>query len=343
MHLLGGRTTLSSLPHQIPDLYAVMRFHPTLLLSSLLGLAACQPDLGSGPRVDFVASNRFTTGNRRLTTPGDTVTTRVYAEAQNDTRLTHMRITAEYQPVPEGIIYPQAGYEEGKQPSFTLTYLDTTFEAVARFTKEFAFQSVQAARTTAGKETWVYEATDNNGNTGKRSFYLRLGRSDSAFIYHSYRLGLQAPAANNSIRRSFLALRSGLALPKFTVRTAPQNEKAQQLIDILYIPSVTNGPGLATPTSIQAKSAALWPTKRLTRIRRTALTQTEFTALITTTQFASAFAGGTSFSDSTYTGAVTKNQVIAFRTPEGNSGAILVEDIITTGIPTLVLQVRVAK
>jgi hypothetical protein len=322
-----------------------MRFHPTLLLFSLLGLAACQTDLNPGPRVDFVASSRFTTGNRRLTTPGDTVATRVYAEATRGNRLTRMRITAEYQPVPEGIIYPQVGYREGDQPTFTLTYLDTTFETVTRSTEQFAFQSVQAARTTAGTETWRYEATDSNNDVGKRSFTLRLGRTDSAFIYHSYRLGLQAPSANNAGRRSFLALRSGLTLPKFTVYKAPQNSDAQQLIDLLYVPNVTTGPGLATPFYKPAKLIdKLWPVKRQTRIRRTTLTNNDFTALTTTAQLTSAFTGGTFFTnDTTYTGPVTKNQVIAFRTPEGKSGVILVEDILTTIVPTLVLQVRISK
>ncbi|TGD78540.1 hypothetical protein [Hymenobacter wooponensis] len=322
-----------------------MRFHPTLLLFPLLGLVACETDLNSGPRVDFVASSRFNTGNRRLTVPGDTVATRIYAEAEKGNRLTRMRITAEYQPLPEGIIYPQAGYREGDQDSFTLIYLDTTFETVTRFTEKFAFQSVQPARTTAGKETWRYEATDNNEEVGTRSFTLRLGRADSAFIYHSYRIGLQAPSANNAGRRSFLALRSGLALPKFTVYKAPQNSDAQQLIDLFYVPSVTTGPGLATPFYKGAKlTDTIWPIKRLTRIRQTTLTNTAFTALTTPAQFASAFAGGVPFpGDSTYTGSVAKNQVIAFRTPEGKNGAIFVEDILTTAIPTLVLQVRISK
>ncbi|QJX46922.1 hypothetical protein HMJ29_08245 [Hymenobacter taeanensis] len=344
IYLYYGCATSCGLAHQISDLYAHMRFPQPLLLFSLLGLAACQPDLNSGPRVDFVASSRFTTGNRRLTTPGDTVATRIYAEAEKDSRLTRMLITAEYQPVPEGIIYPQVGYVEGDQPTFKLTYLDSTFETVARFTTEFAFQSVQPTRTTPGKETWVYEATDTNGNTGKRSFFLRLGRTDSLYIYHSYRVGLQAPTPDNAARRSYLALRSGLALPKFTVRTAPQNTDAQQLIDLVYVPNVTTGPGLATPANSRAKLPDnRWPIKRQTRIRRTTLNETTFTTLTTTTQLTAAFAAGTQFTDSTYTGAVTKNQVIAFRTPENKTGAILIEDIIATPTPTFILQVRVTK
>ncbi|TGE05502.1 hypothetical protein [Hymenobacter fodinae] len=324
-----------------------MRFSITLLLFTLLGLAACESDLNPGPLVDFVASSRFNTGNRRLTTPGDTVATRIYARTQGDNTLQRMRITAEYQPVPEGIIYPQVGYQEGEQPSFTLVYLDTTFTGSRQ---EFAFQSVQPSRTTAGKETWLYEATDNNEDKGKRSFFLRLGRADSAYIYHSYRIGLQAPASNNTTRRSFLALRSGLALPKFTVYKAPQNDIAQQLVDLVYIPNINTGPGLATLSSKVINLKSSWPIKRQTLIRRTTLTESDFTALITEAQFTTAFTGGTRFStlnststDTSYTGAVTKNQVIAFRTPEGISGAIFVEDILATAVPTLVLQVRVPK
>ncbi|SNC77205.1 hypothetical protein SAMN06265337_3787 [Hymenobacter gelipurpurascens] len=319
-----------------------MRFRLNLLFYPLLGLAACQPELNPGPRVDFVASSRFTTGNRRLTTPGDTVATRIYGQAQGgDSHLTQLKITATYQPVPEGIIYPQSGYEEGKQPTLELIYLDTLLPTTPALTKEFAFQSVQPARTTAGTEVWKYEFRDNENRTGSRSFQLRLGRTDSLITYHSYTIGLQAPLANSQMRRSFLALRSGLALPKFTVR---RNVEAQQLIDLLYIPDAATGPGLATPSNQRVVDLKAWPTKRITRIRSTTLTDATFATFTTTEQLVSAFNAGTVFpSDSTYTGRVTKNQVIAFRTPEGKSGAILVQDITTTGVPTLVLQVRIAK
>lgn len=319
-----------------------MRFRLNLLFYPLLGLAACQPELNPGPRVDFVASSRFTTGARRLTTPGDTVATRIYGQAQGkDSPLTRLQIIAEYKPVPEGIIYPQTGYDEGDEPSFKLLYLDTLLPAA---TEQFAFQSVQPSRTTGGQEVWTYEFRDSEDRTGSRSLKLRVGRNDSLLTYHSYTIGLQAPLTNSQVRRSFLALRSGLALPKFTVRTAPQNADAQQLIDLVYIPNAATGPGLATPSnSLAGLPATKWPAKRVTQLRSTGLNETNFGGLTTAAQLTATFESGASFTNPTYTGRVTKNQVIAFLTPEGKSGAILVQDITTTGIPTLVLQVRITK
>ncbi|WP_460622276.1 hypothetical protein [Hymenobacter tenuis] len=303
---------------------------------------SCQPSLDSGPRVDFVSSTRFNASNRRLTTPGDTVAVKIFGEAQESTApLNRLVIKTIYRPRPRPFIYPPL-YVERDTATFTLTYLDTTFAK----TSEFAFQSTQPARTTAGREEWTYTFTDTDSRAGVRSFFLRLGRNDSAAVFHSYSVPLQAPAgvqdSGRVIRRSFLALLEGLALPKFSVRAIPQN---QQLIDVVYVPEVSTGvPTLATTSDSQLNLK--WNNPRATQLRHTSLTAAQFATISTLEAFTAAFteAPAAPFTPrSTSTGPLAEGQVIAFLTPEQKYGLILVRTIRTTGIRTMVLEVRVIK
>lgn len=313
-----------------------MRFRPSSLLLAPLFLTACEPSLQSGPRVEFVGSSRFNPSNRRLTTAGDTIAVKVYAEAESDEApLNHLVIRARYTPRARPILYPSL-YKEDDSLAFELVYLDTLLAE----TGQFAFQSVQPARTTAGKETWQYEFTDTKGNRGARSFFLRLGRTDSAAAFHNYTVPLQAPLAGAAGigRRTFLALREGLTLPSFSLRRIPEN---QRMTDLVYVPGTTTAaPGLATTTDAGLKLP--W-TGRATQIRSTTLTASDFTNAATAAQFTTLFNQSTAFPTATRTGPLTKGQILAFRTPENKDGLLLVSDIITTGIRTLVLQVRVAK
>lgn len=311
-------------------------------LSPLLLLAACEPSLQPGPRVDLVGSSRFTTADRRLTAPGDTVAAKVYAEA-DDSPLQRLTITAEYVPVPEPVFYDPP-YDLDDPPRRTITYLDSLLTGPDA--QRVAFQHVLGARTTAGLEVWRYQATDEEGRTGGRGFRLRLGRADSIQAYHSYTVPLQLPAAARVAGaaglRSFLALREGLVFPKFSVYNRPEN---QALIDVVYLPQRRTGaPTLATAPDDTL--ALKWPARRGTLIRGTSLNANTFAGVATADGFTAAFTQGTAFTPrATSTGPLTKGQVIAFQTPAPDSkyGLILVQDVITTGIRTLVLQVRVAK
>ncbi len=314
-----------------------MRFRSILLLALPGLVAACEPALQPGPRVDLVASTRLSTANRLLTTPGDTVATGMLARADGDSRLKQLRITVEYTPLPEPVdltfynTYPDLT----KAPKTTLVYLDSTVSQLS----ELYFQSVHGIRTTAGVETWSYTATDDQDRTGKRSQRLRMGRTDSTAVFHSYSVTLQAPGALG--RRRFLALREGFALPGFSLRNQPTN---QQLIDLVFRPERgTAAPTLSTPADDSLGLAAKWPKRRATLIRRTALTAANFQAAGTAVNFAAAYNGGTSFARPASTGPLTKDQVVAFLTPEGKYGLLYIEEIITTGIRSIRMQVRVGK
>lgn len=320
-----------------PDLYPSMRLRLIYLLLLPL-LAACEPSLSPGPRVDFISSTRFVSGNRRITTPGDTFATRIYARAQDteNARLQQLRIEVEYLPVPTPFVY-DALYDPEDPPTSTITYLDSTFDRT-----DFAFQNVQTARTNAGLEVWRYKVTDAKKVTGERSFKVRLPRTDSAAVYHSYAVVLQAPSAIDPARRSFLALREGFAFPKFTVRT---NAATQQLVDLLYLPGST----VATPTLVTTEftsssftlSSRWISPKRATVLRRTSLTATQFTGITTTAGITAAFNQGSA--PITSTGPLTAGTVLAFSTPEGKYGLIQVLGIPAVSIPSVLLQVVVTK
>lgn len=311
-----------------------MRFRfPALLLPLLSALTACETSLSPGPRVDLISSTRFNTADRRLTRPADTVAAKVFAEAKGSP-LRRLVVSAEYIPVPEPLIYTDT--TDLKRPR-RLVYLDSTL-APGTDINQAALTYVLSSRTTSGLEVWRFEATDEEGRTGVRSFNLRFVRPDSTQQVHSYSVPVQAPGAFG--RRSFLALREGLVFPKFSVRTLAEN---QALVDLVYVTDpVTGAPTLATVRD--ARLNLPWSTRRGTVIRRTTFNATTYANV---TNYLTAFNQGTAFETPTRTGPLTKGQVIAFEIPGGDTasryGLILVEEVITTGIRTLVLQVRYQK
>jgi hypothetical protein len=313
-----------------------MRFRPLFLLA-LSGLAAaCEPALEAGPRVQFVADSRLIATARRLTIPADTVTTRIYAQA-DDSPLQRLLITVSYDPVPEPIIYPGL---QGELPTSELVYLDSTGFSL----DELAFQSTQPTRSTAGVETWRYEVFDAQGRKGARSLRLRLPRPDSLAVFHSYTITLQAPRPNVPDTRRFLALREGLALPGFAVRNLAAN---QARIDLIYqFDQTTSTASLSLPTDETLKLN--WARRRATEIRSVnlgtvALDSTAFLNASTTVLLRAAFNSGTAFVRPGNTGPLRRGQLLAFLTPEGKAGLLRVQSIGTTTRRQLVVQVRVDK
>ncbi|RPD46146.1 hypothetical protein DNI29_14155 [Hymenobacter sediminis] len=313
-----------------------MRFRSIALLLPLLSaLTACETSLSPGPRVDLISSTRFNTADRRLTRPADTVAAKMFAEAKGSP-LRRLVISAEYFPVPEPIIYP-SNATAPPDTSRRLVYLDSTLASNTEI-NQAALTHVLSSRTTSGLEVWRFEATDAEGRTGVRSFNLRFSRTDSAQQVHSYSIPVQAPGTSG--RRSFLALREGLAFPKFSVRTLAEN---QALVDLVYVTDSTTGaPTLATVRD--AKLKLPWSTRRGTVIRKTTFNASTYANV---TNYLTSFNQGTPFDTPTRTGPLAKGQVIAFEIPlnatESVYGLILVEEVVITGIRTLVLQVRYQK
>ncbi|WP_019946989.1 hypothetical protein [Hymenobacter aerophilus] len=323
-----------------------MCFRPLLLLALPVLAAACEPALEAGPRVQFVGDSRLTTNSRRLTTPADTFTTRLYAK-QDDSPLEHLRITVLYTPRLESLNYND--YPPGGLPKDTLVYLDSTGFSLP----ELAFQSTQSARTTGGTEDWRYEVLDAQGRTGARSLHLYLFRADSATAsYHSYTTTLTyttvaatkaadgtllSPATTNG--RRFLALRGGLALPGYSVRRQPLN---QQRIDLIYqFDNATSTASLSLPTDKTLKLN--WPQPRATEIRNTTLDSLAFQNASTPELLRAAFNGGSTFARPESTGPLRRGQVLAFRTPDDRPGLLRVQRIGTTTAHQLQVQVRVSR
>ncbi|TGE20610.1 hypothetical protein E5K00_21690 [Hymenobacter aquaticus] len=317
----------------------------------LLGWLAtsCSSDLNSDPNpyLDLVGSARYVSTNRTIGTPGDTLTSKVYAAIANlagSDSLQRLRITVTYSPQKNPLSYP-AGYDprsvEGQQEE--LVYLDTALRAKPPL-KELAFQFTYGTRTTSGRELWRFEIEDSQQRTASRSYRLTLRNSDSALVYHRYAVRLQR--ANTAASRSYLALLPGLTLPKFTVRTNPA---AQQLIDLIYLPTAA-GVVLASPASPEAKpylgSTSTWATanRRTTQLRFVSRSDsTGFGSATSAASFQAIFGRAPVPADPSSTGLLKKNQLVAFLTADNKYGLLLVQDVKTTPVPTLNLQVRIAK
>jgi hypothetical protein len=314
-----------------------MRHPVSLVVSTLLSLLACScsPDTDSSPNpyVNLVGSSRYISTNRLTTSPGDTLTSKVYAEANAEATLQRLRITVTYAPNKNPFVYPRS-YDPNSNPSDPeLVYLDTVLSQQKALSYQFTFNT----RTTSGSELWKFEAYDTQQHTSSRSFRITLRNADSALVYHRYTVRLQQPRTATS--RSFLALLPGLSFPSFTLR---ENLAAQQLIDLVYSPTAAGAPALAT---LQDKSVKLpnttWPSPRITLLRQVAATDAgRFGTAVTTQDFTDIYKAGAAI---TTTGALTKGQLFAFLTADQKYGLISIFDIKTTPTPTLDLQVRVAK
>ena len=338
-----------------------MRFRLLLLLLPVLLVACAKTE--TPVRLDFIGTTGLTSGNRTVQA-NDTLTTRAYA-ASRDNDLRRLRITVKYEPTRNPIIYPSpiSGYDPTKTPDDdALAYLDSVLTVASPPTATFSGRELLlsnqfVARATSGTELWQYTATDASGQSASRALRLTVRNADSARVYHSYRALLRpvvptVPAAAAPVRdqaRVFLNLRTGLLLPKYALINNENSLQANQLLIDLICLTRNNTVSLSAPAFAQVVlNAGTWPVanRRLTRLRRTSLSATDFGNANTNALLAAAFGGGTRFTDSLSTGTLAKGQVIAFRTTEDNTertGLLLVSDLVLGTAPTLTATVRVAK
>jgi hypothetical protein len=314
--------------------HRLLLFAPLLLLS-LLG--ACSKP-GAGPRLDLVGATRYTSYDRTLVTPGDTVPFKLYSDVRDkDKPLSHVRIFVTYAPVKNPLVYPAQGYDPTKAPADpTFTYLDTVLTDTKTPT-QFVLQNTLSSRTTSGREQWRFEAEDVDGNKASRGFRLQLRNGDSALTYHRYTAQIQAPNAAGS-RRSYLALLPGLTLPRYTVRT---NVEAQSLVDLVYVTN-RNGTYLASPNDTIAHLPK-WPNRAI-EIRNPRLDKAGFDNTDTGEELTAAFTGSQSLTPATRTGNLVKGLVYSFYNKvDQKYGLIFIQDVITAPVPTLIVQVRITK
>ncbi|MGY2130889.1 hypothetical protein ACW9KT_01585 [Hymenobacter sp. HD11105] len=315
-----------------------MRLSLFLMLLVAL-LAACTPDPGSGPRIDFIGTSRFVSSNLLVPAPGDTLATRIFADNRGSTDaplLQRLVITVKYEPLSLPFIYPSP-YDASKAPRDSLVYLDSLIT-----TNKFAYQFTFGARTTSGRETWRFEVTDAEGRTASRRFQLTTRKADSVLApYHEYIARLQAPL--NARTLSFMDLDAGLLFPNTATRTNPI---VQSRIDLLYLPGAGNTPILAIPndnlfTINKILGVQAWPTRNNTLLKLTTLPPTSFTGATTEQALITAFNSTPTIIPRSPTLAV--NQVYAFQTVAGQTGLIIVEKLPTSDRPTVDLRVRVTK
>lgn len=318
----------------------------------LLLLAACTKV--SGPlQLYFIGSTRFTSGNRTSLGAGDTLATRIFvaADSAGGQGLRQVRVTATYSPSRQPFAYPSpitAFVFSTLPPGEQIIYLDTVFAAPYR--KNFLLTSTFGVRTTAGSERWEYTATDAAGNAATRAFVATVRRADSTNLYHDYFLRLNVPARGVGARR-FIQLKSGLALPAYTVLgTSPNHMPDQQgLTDLvqsidglrLFSPD-TLGRVVRLPTD-------RWSTarRRATRFRLTALDAAGFAGQQDTIGIRQQYRQATARVRQSLSG-LTVNQVYAFRTsPAGGApptfGLLRVVSVPGGSSAGLQLEVRVAK
>jgi hypothetical protein len=318
-----------------------------LILFSALLLAGCGVKTSGPLGLYFLSSSRFTSGNRTSVGAADTLATSLYAltdaQADPDNRVTSFTATVTYSPRREPFAYPtQLNLFLNNVPADPeVTYLDSTFNA-----PDFLFTTVFGARTTSGTERWVFTAKDKSGNTSVRSFVLAVRPSDSLNLYNDYALRLRVPATTVSDRR-FIDLKSGLALPAYSLVGQVPNPTLQQLTDVIVLP---DGLRLASPDTLAALSgfsAARWPVanRSITRFRLTTLLPADFTSAQTATVIENQFTG----TGRAYIRALATDQVYAFKAtkPDGTTpvyGLIRVVSVPNgTSAVGLRLQVRVAK
>lgn len=285
-----------------------MRF--LLVVASVFLLAGCAQV--SGPlKLYFISSARFTSGNRANVTAGDTLATSLYAVTNAGSRqtgtLTNFRAVVTYTPRREPFAYPALLNQFIATPPADpeIVYLDTTLRSA-----NFLFTPVFGVRTTSGSENWTFTATDSEGNTSARSFITTVRYADSLKLYHSYILKLRVPATQRTDRR-FIDLKSGIALPAYSVMGSVPNPTLQQLTDIVILP---NGLSLASPDTLEALqpfSQARWATsnRRRTRFRLTTLLPADFTGTQDTTAIINQFAGA----GRAYLRTLARDQVYAFQ------------------------------
>jgi hypothetical protein len=265
-----------------------MRFFLIFLVA--IGLAGCASK--KGPLLTyFIGATRFTSGNRTGVGPADTLATRFYVDASNDVTmgLKNVRITVDYSPQRRPFLYPTpitSRLPDSVATSEQVVYMDSTFTSI----NELLLTTVYGVRTTAGTERWTFTATDNADNTSARTFVITQRRGDSTTVYNSYTLRLPVPATSKAARR-FLDLKSGLALPGFTVAGRVSNPELQQLTDVIVLP---DGLTLASPDDLAPAvyfKSGKWMRSSVTRFSLTALTPTTFAGVTDAVGLQSAFVG----------------------------------------------------
>jgi hypothetical protein len=325
----------------------------------LAGLLAGCGVKASGPlALYFAGSTRFTTGNRTVG-PADTLSTNLYAYADtitdktNPNRLTHFTVTVEYTPQRAPFAYPNPInlFLNNLPPDPLVTFMDSTLKQ-----SDFLYTPVFGARTTSGTERWTFTTTDGNSNSSARSFVLAVRRGDSTAVFNSYTLNLQVPATNKGARR-FIDLKSGLALPAYSVLgntvvnkkpiPNPQLGPLQQLTDLIVLP---DGLRLASPDTVGklvAFNDTRWApaNRRSTRFRLTTLLPAGFTSLQDTVAIRNQFTG----TGRAYLRTLAADQVYAFRVEgpprKGYIYGLMRVKSVPNGTSTvgLSLEVRMAK
>ncbi|MVN76509.1 hypothetical protein GO988_09255 [Hymenobacter sp. HMF4947] len=253
-----------------------MRFLLFLLLAT--ALVGCTKT--SGPlKLYFIGSTRFTSGNRAAG-PADTLATRLYIDdtGARPAGLTHLRITVDYSPRRAPYAYPSPitsfMFASVTPATEQIVYLDSAFatSSTSALPTELLFTNVYGARTSTGTERWTYQVTDQASNTVSRTFIISQRRADSTLVYNDYTLRLNTPPIGPGARR-FIDLKSGLALPTFTVAKAPE---LQRLTDVILLADGS----LASPDALVAPrlNDATWPmaNRVRTRFAKTTLTATTF-------------------------------------------------------------------
>jgi len=324
-----------------------------LLAGALAGCGA----KATGPlALYFVGSTRFTTGNRTVG-PADTLATNLYALADTTDRanyLTKFTVTVRYSPRRAPFAYPNPINQFiNNLPADSVTFMDSTLAGGRRPRPgDFLYTPMFGARTTAGTERWTFTARAQKGDPTARSFTLAVRRSDSTAVFHNYTLNLRVPASTVAARR-FIDLKSGLALPAYSVLSSPispSNIELQQLTDLIVLP---DGLRLVSPDSASlyaplSDTRWLQSNRRRTRFRLTTLGRAGFTSQQDTVAIRDQFTGA----GRAYLPALAINQVYAFRAtnPAGAAGRgsvyglLLIENVPSgTNSTGLQLQVRLAK
>ena len=319
-----------------------MRLRLCLLFVSVL-LLGCEK--APAPLLlDFLGAVRFTSSDR-LVTSGDTITSRLYAEGRDsDAQLRHLRITTTYAPGRQPYLYPTAlgAFDPANLPKAqTLVYLDSVLPASVG--KEMLFQTTFGARTTSGTERWEYTVTDAAQRTATRTYRLTVRKADSAAVVHSYTL-IANPAAVGSLRpaRPFLEATTGLLLPKFSVRTQPDN---QALIDLLFV-SRPSGLTIESPAvALAGAGTGNWPVSRrhTTRLRLSRVLPADFGKVATATALQNAYTAATPFTSPQASASLTENAVLAFETDSLKHGLMLITAITLAPSPVIKCTVRVEK
>ena len=348
-----------------------MRIRLLFICLPALALLATCAKTDAPVRLDFVGATGLLSGSRTVGA-GDTLVTQAYAVG-NDHPLKSLRIEVTYEPGPAPILYPvpTSAFNKANAPdALTLVYLDSVLPVSrtgAGSIKKILFVNTLMARTTSGKETWTYTATDISGQTAARGYHLTVHKPDSAALFHSYPLvlrplprGAARSASVRDSRRVFLNLRYGLLLPKYAVMNKGNTLQANQtLIDLVCL---ANRAGTAVSLVAPAADTAYirlpsdWLTdyrRRATEVHAVGLTIAQFKAATTAADFVAAFSASTPYQPATgpasdkTTGPLALDQVIAFKALDAKEkpyyGLLQVTAFTGGTNPLLTCQVKVQK